>query len=151
MKKVLFACIPLIVVFVVLICNIRQPESPIAYPSETNTCSRAAPEYRFIGPALQFGEATDLVASWYGPGFHGRRMSNGKQFDQEMFTVAHRTLLFGTLLFLENTKTGLACFAVVADRGPYYYDRQIDVSLGVARALGMEADGLAVLKVREAR
>ena len=151
MKKVLFYCIPLIVVFVVLIFNIRQPESPIVYPADTMTCSRAAPEYRFIGPALQFGEANMMLASWYGPGFHGRKMSNGKQFDQEMFTVAHRTLPFGTLLFLENTKTGLACFAVVADRGPYIDGRHIDVSLGVARALGMEVEGIAVLKVREAR
>ena len=32
------------------------------------------------------------VASWYGPGFHGRRTASGERFDQNDLTAAHRNL-----------------------------------------------------------
>ena len=38
------------------------------------------------------------VASWYGPGFHGRLTASGERFDQNAMTAAHRSLPFGTIV-----------------------------------------------------
>ena len=46
------------------------------------------------------------VASWYGPGFHGRKTSSGERFNQHSFTAAHRTLPFGTLVEVTNLNNG---------------------------------------------
>ena len=32
------------------------------------------------------------IASWYGPGFHGKRTANGEEYNQNAMTAAHRTL-----------------------------------------------------------
>lgn len=134
-----------LVLFALMMINF---ESPAPAESRGEPVCVPIPEYIFLGPAIQFGPAHKMVASWYGPGFHGRQMANGAIYDQMKFTVAHKTLPFGTLLFLENPKTGMSVFAVVGDRGPYVDGRHIDVSLGIAIALGMKDDGIAVLKVR---
>ena len=36
------------------------------------------------------------VASWYGPGFHGKLTADGTRYDQHAMTAAHRTLPLGT-------------------------------------------------------
>ena len=37
------------------------------------------------------------IASWYGPGFYGRRTANGEILQKGAFTAAHLTLPFGTI------------------------------------------------------
>ena len=36
------------------------------------------------------------TASWYGPGFHGRKTANGERFDTNELTCAHKSLPFNT-------------------------------------------------------
>src|SRR3989337_1132791 len=45
------------------------------------------------------------LASWYGPGFYGRKTANGTRFKKEALTCAHRTLPFGTQLIVKNLET----------------------------------------------
>jgi len=45
-----------------------------------------------------------MVASWYGPKFHGNLTANGEVYDQMAMTAAHKTLPFGTILKLTNQK-----------------------------------------------
>ena len=52
------------------------------------------------------------VASWYGPGFNGRRTASGEVFDQDGLTAAHRTYPFGTRLRVANPQTGKSCIVV---------------------------------------
>ena len=33
------------------------------------------------------------AASWYGPGFHGKRTANGETFNTHALTAAHKTLV----------------------------------------------------------
>lgn len=87
------------------------------------------------------------VASWYGPGFHGRLMANGEVYDQYAMTVASRTLPLGTAVFIKNLDNGRTCMARVNDRGPYIDGRIIDVSRGVAERLDMVEAGLANVSV----
>src|SRR5688572_24858179 len=42
------------------------------------------------------------VASWYGPGFHGRRTATGERFNMNALTAAHRTLPLGSRVRVLN-------------------------------------------------
>ena len=83
------------------------------------------------------------LASWYGPGFNGRRSSDGSRFDMMGMTAAHRSLPFGTVVRVSNAKTGKACLVRITDRGPFTGDRIIDLSKGAASEIGMLGSGVA--------
>jgi rare lipoprotein A len=80
-------------------------------------------------------------ASWYGPGFHGRRTANGERFDSQALTAAHRSLPFGTLVRVTDTHTGKSTLVRVNDRGPFCGGRIMDLSEGAARVLGIRGKG----------
>lgn len=88
--------------------------------------------------------ATTCHASWYGPGFHGNTMANGKRFDMhDPTTVAHKSYRFGTRLRIKNIKNGRIITAVVRDRGPYIAGRCLDLSRAGAAKLGFLNAGSA--------
>lgn len=90
-----------------------------------------------------------VVASWYGAKHHGKTMANGRPFDMYADTVAHRTLPLGTKLRLTNPANGHTATVKVTDRGPYIRGRNLDVSYGVARKLGMVEQGVAKLRMQK--
>jgi len=87
------------------------------------------------------------VASWYGPGFQGKKTANGETFDTQKFTAAHRTLPFGTILIVENQVNGKAVQVRVNDRGPFAKNRIIDLSKAAAGQLEMINAGTAKVKL----
>lgn len=93
-----------------------------------------------VGALEKKVQRLDMRASWYGPGFHGRLTASGTVYDQTALTCAHRTLPFGTVLVVEYKGKRVPC--VVTDRGPYVRGRDLDLSLGVAEALGMVNRGV---------
>ena len=92
-------------------------------------------------PALLAGEAAREFerggASWYGPGFHGRRTASGERYDMNAMTAAHRTLPFGTLVRVHSLVNGRDVDVRITDRGPFSRSRVIDVSRAAAEELGM--------------
>lgn len=74
------------------------------------------------------------LASWYGPGFDGRRSSSGATYHQEQMTAASLVLPFGTIL--KVTYNARSVFVVITDRGPYVAPRVLDLSAGASIALG---------------
>lgn len=76
-------------------------------------------------------------ASWYGPGFHGRKTASGERFNQNALTAAHKSLPFGTRVKVTNRRTGRSVVVRINDRGPFVAGRVIDLSRGAARAMGM--------------
>ncbi len=96
-------------------------------------------------------EAETGEASWYGPGFHGRRTANGEVFDKEALTAAHRTLPFGTLVRVRNLDNGREALLRINDRGPFARGRILDVSEAGARALGMIESGTARVRIEIVR
>lgn len=86
-------------------------------------------------------------ASWYGPGFHGRKTANGEIYDQNELTAAHRTLPLGTDVEVTNVKNGRSVAVEINDRGPYVGGRVIDLSRAAAIELGMKEKGLATVKI----
>lgn len=87
------------------------------------------------------------VASWYGPGFHGRTAANGSTYDQMAYTLAHKTLPFGTMVVVEYGS--LRVPAIVTDRGPYIKGRDFDLSKGLAQFLGVIKKGVVKVTVYE--
>lgn len=77
------------------------------------------------------------MASWYGPGFHGKRTANGERFNTHSLTAAHRTLPFGSRVRVTNKTTGRSIVVRINDRGPFVGGRVIDLSKASARAIGV--------------
>lgn len=83
------------------------------------------------------------IASWYGPGFHGKRTANGEIYDMYAMTAAHKTLPFGTIVRVVDLDTGRSVVVRINDRGPFVKGRIIDLSYAAAQELGMVKKGLA--------
>ncbi len=88
------------------------------------------------GSALAAGPTLSGLASWYGPGFQGRRTANGEKFNTHALTAAHKTLPFGTRVRVVNKRNGRSVVVRINDRGPYVRGRIIDLSHAAARAIG---------------
>lgn len=88
--------------------------------------------------------SSTMLTSWYGPGFHGNLTANGEVYDQMAYTAAHKSLPFGTKLRV----CFQGCVDVrINDRGPYIGKRELDVSRGVAEAIGLIKPGVANVQV----
>ena len=85
-----------------------------------------------------------MLASWYGPYFHGRLTANGERYDMHGLTAAHKTLPFGTKLRVCYER----CVDVrINDRGPFIGARELDLSYGAAKAVGLINPGVANVSV----
>lgn len=89
--------------------------------------------------------ASIVLASWYGPGFHGRTTANGETYNQYAdapYTAAHKTLPFGTRLRVTYPRTGASIIVCVNDRGPYWGERALDLNRAAADTLGIIGPGV---------
>lgn len=82
------------------------------------------------------------MASWYGPGFHGKLTANGERFNSGELTAAHRSFAFGTRVCVRSSVTGKTVVVRINDRGPFAKNRVIDLSQGAAEQLGMMGLGI---------
>ena len=80
-------------------------------------------------------------ASWYGPGFNGKRAASGEIFNENAMTAAHRSLPFGTKLRVTDQRTGRSIQVTINDRGPFHGSRIIDLSKAAANELGFRNRG----------
>lgn len=87
-------------------------------------------------------------ASFYGEGHDGRPTANGEAFRPEGVSAAHRTLPLPSYVEVTSLDTGQTILVRVNDRGPFGENRIIDLSLGAARLLGIENQGVAPVRVR---
>lgn len=98
-------------------------------------------------PPARVGSSTVGVASWYGPGFDGKRTADGEIYDQEQLTAASLTLPLGTHVLVTNLSNGRTVEVRINDRGPYVKKREIDLSRRAATVLGMLTPGTARVRV----
>ena len=87
------------------------------------------------------------MASWYGPGFHGKSTANGERYDQQDHTAAHRTLQMPAIVRVTNLDNGRSTVVRVNDRGPYAQNRIIDLSRAAATELDMIGRGTARVRL----
>ncbi len=93
------------------------------------------------------GLASEGVASWYGPRYHGRKTSCGEVYNMHALTAAHPTLPMHTLVKVQNLTNKKQVVVRINDRGPFIHDRVIDLSLAGAKRIDMVGPGTAPVKV----
>jgi rare lipoprotein A len=102
---------------------------------------------RVYTPEENYRYSESGMASWYGPGFHGKRTANGEAYDQHAMTAAHRTLPMPSVVRVTNLSNGSTAIVRVNDRGPFAQDRIIDLSRAAAEKLDMVRAGTASVRV----
>ena len=104
--------------------------------------------YAFPPPeAPAVGTVVEGVASWYGPGYDGKKTSSGETFDQDALTAAHAYWAFGTRVRVTLLSTGRGVVVRVNDRFPSHKGRAIDLSRGAARAIGLIGPGTGQVRL----
>lgn len=99
-------------------------------------------------PFASISEFTEVgEASWYGPGFHGRKTANGERYNQNGLTAAHKELPLNSVVRVTHEVTGKSVVVRINDRGPFHGDRVIDMSYAAAKALGMVQHGKAKVRI----
>ena len=100
-------------------------------------------------PQEEFNHVETGVASWYGPGFHGKSTANGEAYDQSARTAAHRTLQMPAIVRVTNTDNGLSTVVRINDRGPFARSRIIDLSRTAAQELDIVRNGTAHVRIEQ--
>ena len=91
------------------------------------------------------------LASWYGPGFHGKRTASGEIFNMYKLTAAHNFLPFGTIVEVTNLTNGKKVRVRINDRGPSIKGRIIDLSYAAAKKIDLIGPGVAKVRLRVIR
>jgi peptidoglycan lytic transglycosylase len=87
------------------------------------------------------GTRAEGIASWYGPGYDGKRTACGERFDQDAMTAAHGSWACGTKARVTLLSTGKSVVVRINDLFPNHKGRLIDVSKGVAKRIGLIGPG----------
>ena len=123
---------------------------PIRYESTRNRgCNR---DYNVLGKDYEVWNGMNSyieegIASWYGPGFNGRKTSLGEIYNQKGLSAAHKNLPLPSYLKVTNLRNGKKLVLRVNDRGPFSGQRILDLSEGAARYLGVIGPGTARVRL----
>lgn len=98
-------------------------------------------------PQEEFNRVETGVASWYGPGFHGKSTANGERYDQNERTAAHRTLQMPAIVRVTNLDNGLSTVVRINDRGPFARSRIIDLSRTAAQEIDIVRGGTGRVRI----
>lgn len=93
------------------------------------------------------GTTVEGIASWYGPGYDGKRTACGERFDQDALTAAHGSWACGTRARVTLLSSGRSVVVRVNDLFPNHKGRLIDVSKGVAKAIGLIGPGTGTVRL----
>jgi rare lipoprotein A len=88
------------------------------------------------------------IASWYGPGFHGRKTANGEIFNMYEMTAAHKTLPIPSYAEVTNLENNKKVVVRINDRGPYVGKRLLDLSYAAAKKLGIQSEGTGKVEIK---
>jgi rare lipoprotein A len=100
-------------------------------------------------PQEEFNHVETGVASWYGPGFHGKSTANGEPYDQSARTAAHRTLQMPAIVRVTNLDNGMSTVVRINDRGPFARSRIIDLSRTAAQELDIVRNGTGHVRIEQ--
>lgn len=88
------------------------------------------------------------TASWYGPGFHGKRTASGEVFNQNALTTASNSHKMGTKLLVTNPKNGKSVVVRVNDTGGFSkYGRTLDLSKAAFYKIASPGQGVVKVKI----
>ena len=98
-------------------------------------------------PVPRVGTTDVGTASWYGPGYDGKKTACGDRFDQDALTAAHGTYPCDTKVRVTLISTGKSVVVRINDLFPNHKGRLIDVSRGAARQIGLIGPGTGRARV----
>ena len=105
-------------------------------------------DYKFPPPEqAALGTVVEGIASWYGPGFDGKKTASGERFDQDALTAAHAYWAFGTRVKVTFPATGRSVVVRINDRFPSHKGRAIDLSKAAAKAIGLIGPGTGMVRL----
>ena len=96
----------------------------------------------------QVGEKFYGRASYYADKFHGRSTSSGETYDRAEYTAAHRELPFNTIVEIVNTTNHRIAVVKINDRGPFAFNRMLDLSFAAAKDLELLGSGEAEIEMK---
>ena len=115
---------------------------PAPPPTRASSSSRGGREYG----------ATEGVATWYGGGFHGSRMSDGTPYDMhDATTAACNVYPLGTLLRVTHQQTGEYIIVRVTDHGAFRSPIVVDLSYAAFGKLAPHSRGVIPVRVEPVR
>jgi rare lipoprotein A len=117
---------------------------PLLVMVAASSCTRPP---RTVPPEVTPEGIETGLASWYGPGFHGRPTSSSEIYDMHDMTAAHPTLPFGTYVMVTNLENDRTAVVRINDRGPFVGGRIIDLSRAAASVLGIIGPGTARVRL----
>lgn len=131
-------------------CAVQVPVDPISAHAVEQTEARV-PAVALRTKVRESADAFSktVIASYYGPGLHGRPTASGERFSRYALTAAHRTHPFGTKLKVVNPDTGQHVVVRVNDRGPFVRGRSLDLSEAAAFTIGRRSTGPVEVSVLE--
>jgi rare lipoprotein A len=125
---------------------VHSRESTASVPRKNLPAASVSPPISVSPGAKPIIVETGL-ASWYGAPYHNRVGSNGKIYDMNAMTAAHRTLPLGSIVRVTNIKTGHSVLVRITDRGPFIPGRVLDLSLAAAKQVDVWLPGLATVRL----
>ena len=130
----------------------KQVETPAEPPPAALGAYKVGKPYQIKNiwyyPRVNYSYDETGIASWYGPGFHGKLTANGEIYDQNAMTAAHRTLPMPSMVQVTNLGNGRSIRVRINDRGPFAHGRIIDLSKKAAELLGFRRQGTAKVRVQ---
>lgn len=96
---------------------------------------------------VQSVSAEEGVAAYYSNKFQGRKMVNGKPYDKNKLTAAHKTLPLGSKVKVTDLKNNKSVVVTITDRGPHSKKRMVDLSYAAAKKIGLIRAGLSRVKL----
>ncbi|WP_394753649.1 septal ring lytic transglycosylase RlpA family protein [Crenothrix sp.] len=88
------------------------------------------------------------VASWYGPGFQGKKTATGERFNMYAMTAAHKTLPLSSYAEITNPANHRSVIVRINDRGPFHGNRILDLSYAAAKKLGIHSKGAGSVVIK---
>jgi rare lipoprotein A len=107
----------------------------------------SVPPSRIPPPVASRGASQSGIASWYGPGFHGKATASGVIYNQHDLTAAHQTLPLGTRVLVTNLDNGKSVEVLINDRGPFAKGRILDLSFAAGDTLGVIGPGTIPVRI----
>jgi peptidoglycan lytic transglycosylase len=115
----------------------------VLVPSGQAVAANASPE-------LAVTVHRPAMATWYGPGFYGRKTACGVKMSRTLLGVAHKKLPCGTKVAV--LYRGKRITVPVVDRGPFRRGTHWDLTAATASALGFKfTDRLGAVRIRSAQ
>lgn len=92
---------------------------------------------------IESGEST-----WYCCFRPGTKTADGSRYDKHRLTAAHKTLPFGSLVKVTNTKNGKSVIVEITDRGPFKKSTIIDLTPEAFNKISKLKLGVANVKIK---